>query len=223
MKRWVISDLHFGVGKSNEFQDKLRLIAFLRSIPDRSLILNGDIFELLKDDSLDEILKEWDELLQLLFQKALAYVTGNHDRYMLASSFSPPSFMGVPVIRYLIENDTLFMHGDQFDPTNNDSNHILGDTVTGMVGWLSENVFPAINGWSRELERLVRNIGRNGDPVHYRNTALDYIEHMVIDWHRLSRVVLSHTHQKDYELRNDRFEYLNSGCWINGHQDVLEL
>jgi len=223
MRRWSISDLHLGVGKSNEFGARMKLVEFLNSIPDRSLILNGDIFELLKDDRLEDIVAEWKDLVGLLFQKAVAYVIGNHDRSLLNSSFSPPSFMGAPIMRYLIEGDTLFMHGDQFDPANNDTNHIVGDTVTGMVGWLSENISQEINGWSRELEKLTRDIGRNGDSAHYRNSALDFIEHMVVDWHRLSRVVVGHTHQKDYDKRNDRLEYYNTGCWLQGHEDVLEL
>lgn len=220
---WAISDLHLGVGKSNEFDAEKELGEFLISIPDHSLVLNGDIFELLKDDPVDQIVREWRDLVDLLFQKALAFVIGNHDRIMANSSFMPPSFMGVPVMRYFILEDTLFAHGDIFDIANNDSNHILGDTITGMVGWLAEHISPQVNSLSRELEKIVRSVGRNGDLVHYRNAAMDFIEHFVADWKRPSRVVLSHTHRVDYEKRNDRWEYFNTGCFINGHTDFLKL
>ncbi len=221
--RWIISDLHIGLGMSDEFAADAELKAFLLTIPDRSLIINGDLFELLKDDRLDDIVKARQELIDLLFQKALVYVTGNHDRSMLNSSFAPPQFMGVPVAKYFIESGILYTHGDVFDPANNDSNHVVGDTVTGMVGWLAENVSPEVNGWSRGLEKFTRDVGRNGDPVHYRNMALDFVEHLLIDWHRIDRVVLGHTHQVDYEKRNSRWEYFNTGCWINRNFDVLKL
>ncbi len=219
----VISDLHLGVGNSNEFFREEGLTSFLNSIPDRSLILDGDIFELLKDDSLSSIIEQWKELVPLLFAKALAYVIGNHDRSMANSSFSSPQFMGVPVMRYLILGDTMFTHGDMFDITNNDSNHALGDTVTGMVGWLAEHISPQVNALSRELEKAIRSIGRNGDPVHYRNSALAFVEHFIADWERPSRIVLGHTHQPDYEKRNDRWEYFNTGCFMGEQTDVTQL
>ncbi len=219
----VISDLHLGVDNSNEFFREEKLTSFLNSIPDRSLVLDGDIFELLKDDCLSVIIEQWKDLIPLLFTKALAYVIGNHDRSMANSSFSPPQFMGVPVMRYLILGDTMFTHGDIFDIANNDSNHAVGDTVTGMVGWLAEHVSPQVNILSRELEKAIRNIGRYGDPIHYRNSALAFIEHFIADWKRPSRIVLGHTHQLDYEKRNDRWEYFNTGCWVNGRTDITRL
>jgi UDP-2,3-diacylglucosamine pyrophosphatase LpxH len=222
-ERYVVSDLHLGVGKSNEFDAVKQLRDFLLSIPDRSLVLLGDLFELLKDDSLAQIVAQWKWLVDLIVQKAEMIVPGNHDRFLLNSSFSPPTFMGVPICRIFVDGDTVYMHGDSFDPCNNDSNRIIGDTVTGMVGWLAENISPDVNEWTRELERLARSIGRNGDPVHYRNSALTYIEHLIVDGHRLSRIVLGHTHQVDNAIWNGRFEYINTGCWINGHFDVTKL
>jgi UDP-2,3-diacylglucosamine pyrophosphatase LpxH len=222
--RHVISDLHLGVGRSNEFYEEPALREYLLSIPDRTLIVLGDLFELLKDDPLAAIYARWSVLIDLIVQKALVIVPGNHDRFILDSSFTPPVFLGIPVARIFVEGDTIYLHGDQFDPMNNDSNRVIGDTVTGMVGWLAENVSPDVNAWSRDLEALARDIGRNGDPVHYRNSALAYIEHMLIDWHRLRRIVLGHTHQVDHAVWNDRFEYFNAGCFgLAGHTDTLRL
>lgn len=222
---YVISDLHLGVGDSNEFDAEKDLTAFLKGIPDRSLVINGDLFELLKDDPLEAIVKRWKGLVDLLFQKALVYLAGNHDRFMLCSSFTPPMFMGVPVARQVIIGDTLIMHGDFFDVANCGltESHAIGDSITQAVGWLAENITTEVNEWSRELEKAVRNIGRNGDPQYYSTSALNYIEHIIIDWHRLSKVVLGHTHQKDHGIRNDRFEYFNSGCWLLGHEDILTI
>jgi len=225
--QWWISDIHLGRGSSNEFQAPDELMAFLKAQPDHSGILNGDIFELLKDDKLEDIVAYWKDLVKLLFQKAKVYVVGNHDRFMLDSSFSPPQFMGVPLCRYFIEGRIMSMHGHLFDPANIDfvGNHLFGDTITGIVGWLSENITPDINELSRQLEKLVRNIGRNGDPSYYRVCALNFIEHVIVDWHRLDTIILGHTHIKeDKIIWNDRFTYYNTGTFgLAGHLDVLEL
>lgn len=60
MKRYVVSDLHLlDRSKADDFQEnEAPLRRFLQGIPDKSLILCGDIFDLLQAD-LKEIEKSY--------------------------------------------------------------------------------------------------------------------------------------------------------------------
>jgi UDP-2,3-diacylglucosamine pyrophosphatase LpxH len=222
---WSISDVHIlDGGPADEFNGgEESLTNFLESKADHSGILNGDILELCKEATLEDILKVRGPLVELLFRKAKIYLVGNHDRSMLNSSFSVPSFMGVPIMRRVILDGILFMHGDDFDLATNDDSGALGQTLTRITGYLAENVSPRLNEWARSLEKVVQEVGRTADPVSFRNRALRYIEHFWIGGQRLRGICAGHVHQKSYAMWNGRIEYWNSGCRILGHQDFVEI
>lgn len=224
MEKFVISDLHIYDGsEADEFKKETDLREFLKSIPNNSLILNGDILELKKDKSVIEIVHTRGSLLAELFEKAMVYVAGNHDRSMLNSSFVAPEFYGVPIVKQVIIDGILFMHGDMFDTACNENNAQLGETLTGITGWLAENISPEANKIARNLEEIARSIGRNGDPVSYRNQGLSFIEHFWIENQRLRGICMGHTHQAGHSKMNDRIEYWNSGCWIGGKMDRTRI
>jgi UDP-2,3-diacylglucosamine pyrophosphatase LpxH len=235
----VISDLHLGDGsEADEFQgadEDLR--SFLKDVKSGELILNGDIFELLKFKMADIIHAHADLILDL-FHKTRIYIVGNHDREMLNHSFGEPAYLCKPIAQYAVLEDTLFMHGHQFDPFNDES-HQIGDTITGVAGWMAGALGGETNEQLRKLEDLIGKVGRDGDPVAYRIQALNYIEHFALEtsWvssafsgertiiglKHLKRVVLGHTHTPDHGDFNTRFYYWNSGCWILGNRNFVTL
>jgi UDP-2,3-diacylglucosamine pyrophosphatase LpxH len=220
----VISDLHiFDGGETDEFTGEHDLRSYLKTIPDGSLILNGDAIELCKGKTLQEIIQARASLLDLLFRKTKVYLIGNHDRPMANSSFSVPQFMGVPVMKQVVLDGVLFMHGDLFDLACNEENALIGETLTGITAWLAKNISPEINTVARNLESLVRSVGRNGSPSTYRNKGLSFIEHFWIGGQRLRGICLGHTHERDHQVMNDRITYWNSGCWIGGKTDMVEV
>ncbi len=220
----VISDLHiFDGGETDEFTNEEGLRWFLSKIPDGSLVLNGDIIELCKGKTLEPILQARRPLIEAIMRKAKVYVVGNHDRSMANDSFNIPQFMGVPVMKQVILDGILFMHGDLFDLACNEENALIGQTLTGITAWLAKNISPEVNTVARNLESLVRSFGRNGSPSTYRNKALSFIEHFWIGGQRLRGICLGHTHERDHELMNDRITYWNSGCWIGGKADIVEV
>lgn len=216
--RYVISDLHLNDGgKSDDFKGgEKALLFFLGKVPGRSLILNGDIFDLW-ESPLSKIEAAYHSLIKILFEKAEYYVLGNHDRMLLGRK----DYLGIPIIKHLILGDTLVMHGDDFDIVNSDG-HVLGSATTKMVSWLERNVHPDADRWAEKFERWVRKQGRFGTPRIYRDKALQYITQFAVDGNDLKRIVLGHTHQYD-QAKHGGLEYLNCGTWIHGKTDRIEI
>jgi UDP-2,3-diacylglucosamine pyrophosphatase LpxH len=238
----VISDLHLGDGsEADEFQGADGdLRSFLKEVKNGELVLNGDIFELLKFEMADIIHAHADLILDI-FSKTRLYIVGNHDREMLNHSFGEPAYLCKPIAQYAILEDTLFMHGHQFDPFNDES-HMIGDTITGLMGAISDGWWGnEVNELGRRLEDLAGKVGRDGDPAAYRIRALNFLEHFIIGmgsgwitnpsgeaeekvWSKhLKRIVLAHTHTPDHGDFNTRFYYWNSGCWILGNRNFVTL
>ncbi len=218
MKYFVIGDIHdIGKGRGDELGSKGRqaLREFLNSIPDKSLILNGDILDLLRE-LLTKIERDDDELLSLMFQKALAYNIGNHDREM--SDYL--NYRGVQITEKLILGDTLFMHGHQFDLVNSEG-RVFGNTITRIVDWLADRI-PGVMPWARKVEAWAKRVGRFGSPSRYQELSFEYIKQMEVNGVQIKQIVLNHTHRKDY-MEKDGKVYQNSGTWINGKRDFLEV
>jgi len=217
---YVIGDLHFqGKGRGDELgkAGRIALRTFLMPLPDRSVILNGDILDLLRE-SLAGIEKNDEDLLALLFRKARAFNAGNHDR--AAREYMDGQYRGVPVTDKLIIGDTIFLHGDLFDLVNSQG-RVFGETITRIVDWLADRI-PGVMKHARKLEAWARKVGRFGGPAKYRELAFDYIRTMEVNGVKIRRVVLNHTHKKDH-VEKDGMTYLNSGTWINGKRDFLKI
>lgn len=221
---YVVSDLHmYNGGEEDEFTGEGAFLEFAESVPDRSIIWLGDIFELCKEKTLKELIVTRGYFVERVARKILKYVVGNHDREIANISFEIPRFMGIPVAKYYILDGILFMHGDLFDAACNEDNSQVGETITQVVGWLAENVSPEVNKAARSLESLARDVGRQGNPVDYAMKAFNLVEHFWIGEERLRGVCLGHTHISDYGVRNGRIHYWNSGCWIGGKKDITKI
>lgn len=220
MKRYVISDIHLcDGGKSDEFlPNKPAMMKLLAGVPDGSLILNGDVLDLLRA-TLAEIEKAHGDLLDLLFKKTFIYVSGNHDREVL--NFRDGMYRGVLIADQLIIGDVLFMHGDRFDAVNSEGK-VIGNIATKTVDWMADHISPKVMTKAREFERWLRASGRFGSPAAYRDLAIRAINHFNCKGGTIRTVILGHTHQRD-TAEKDGFHYINTGCWINGHQDVTEI
>jgi UDP-2,3-diacylglucosamine pyrophosphatase LpxH len=218
MKRFFISDLHFcDGGRSDEFNGNQKALrTFLASIPDRSLILVGDILDLLRAP-LDSILKAHGEEIKLLMEKTEYYVTGNHDREMLGKG----PFMGVPVVEKLLIGQTLVMHLNQFDLVNSEGN-VLGDVITRTVDWMADHISPKIQNYARKVEQWARKLGRFGSTSTYREKALNYIRYFNCRDVKIVRIIGGHTHKFD-NAKDGPLQYWNDGCWLYPKHDFLIL
>lgn len=223
----VISDLHIADGgKSDEFKQNGRegeLRTFLESQPDRSVILLGDILDLLRA-MLKDVLGYWGPLIDLIFRKGAVWIAGNHDAE--AFSFMDSQFMGVPIRKDLILGSTFFTHGNRFDPYTKDPDS-LGDTITKIEDWLVRQTNPEVGVLSRDLEAFLRGSGRYGEKASYGKMSLDFIQNFWVDEAKIKRICIGHTHQADHQVLETPgqpdLEMYNTGCWIDEHSDILKL
>ncbi len=213
--RWVISDTHFqATGRSDELgkAGRAALREFLMSIPDGSLILCGDILDLLRA-SLAEIEAADEDLLALIFRKALVWIVGNHD--VGALSFMDGKYRGVPIVERYVEGSTIFMHGHQFDAVNSGW---LGPSITRVVDWITDRTTSRVNVWARTIEHWIRSVGRFGRHEDYREKAFEFLK----EHSEYTQIVMGHTHKKDSVVRPEG-TYVNSGTWINGARGFARL
>jgi len=218
MNLWSISDLHIYL--KGEGVDENALLSFLASIPDKSLVLNGDIFDLWRR-RFGEIRAEHTELIDALVRKARVYVIGNHDSKML----SMENFYGVPIVEKYIIGNTIFLHGHQFDAMNSDGNSV-GRYLTKWVSWIDTNLVDGIEPIARDIEGWIRRTGRFGTPEIYKEKGLDYVMSFLVEGGRslreITRVVMAHTHMKWYHRVGD-LQVVNTGTWLRGKNDVTKI
>lgn len=218
---YSISDLHLGdKGPKDDFYgNEQKLAEFLQSIPDNSLILVGDVFELWQCH-LDNIIAAYPDLIKLLFKRALYYITGNHDQAILKLNVLPTfqikMLLGVPVVEKLILGDILFMHGHQFDAANSKYKW-LGQSITGLAGWLEKYIHKDIDVWAEQFVMKLKKLGRFGYPDQYRKDAIAYAKKEGV-----KRIVIGHSHVEDY-AKTDDIEFYNCGCWVNGKSHVIKI
>jgi predicted phosphodiesterase len=216
---YAISDLHL-CGPKDEFQvSRKAFLDWASSVPDKSVIVVGDCFDLLRA-SLAEIEAEYSrDVIPLLEAKVREWVIGNHDREML--SFMDGQYHGIPVCEKLLLGNALFLHLHQMDPANG-TFHAVGDTITRSVDWIADHTSQGFMGWARTAESWAKGTGRSGDKEKYRALALDFVEWFSIPGREIKSVCGGHTHQADQESRNG-ITYLNCGTWINGKTDFVTL
>jgi len=218
---YSLSDLHLGdKGPRDDFYgNEQKLTEFLQSIPDKSLILVGDVFELWQCH-LNNIIAAYPDLIKLLFKKTLYYVTGNHDQAILKLSILPTfqikMLLGVPVVDKLVLEDTIFIHGHQLDVANSKYKW-LGQSITKMAGWLEKYIDKDIDVWAEQFVMKLKKMGRFGFPEHYRDEAIRYAKKEGV-----KRIVFGHSHVEDY-AKIDDIEYFNCGTWTNGKSHIVKI
>lgn len=208
---YFISDLHLGVrDKKDDFQESvLECLRFLVSIPNKSLVLVGDIYDLWENDY-SEIYDKYENLIDILEAKKYAYIIGNHDS-KISKSFSEK----------LIINDTLVMHGHQFDFANKGKGFI-GRWMTKMVSWMEKRIWSDIDIPFFKFEMWIKRHGKYANAKTFQDVAFDYINDYNVDDRKIKRIITGHTHQLDHAVRGE-LEYYNCGTWTNGHKDVWEI
>lgn len=218
MEKWAISDLHIGEkGKKwDDFEKDKELRYFLTGIPPNSLRGVGDIMELWQG-SWSEIYKSRRDLLDLLFSRMEYWIVGNHDAdvWKYRRLFTPT------VCEYLIEDRVLYMHGHQFDVFNSRHKNI-GKGITKIVGWLEGRIHPDVDHWLSSLKDKVSGTGRHGKDKDYARNAISLARGIIDDGSYIEKVILGHIHRKT-EAKRRGILYQNTGCWIDGKQDVTKI
>ncbi len=191
----LVSDLHMGGGGGDDDfsgEAESALIRLLNTYPDEALCLVGDTFELWQA-SIEEIKAAHYRLIDLLYQRNLKRILGNHD-----------TFRGYE--RLVVEHggkQILLIHGHQFDAANK-SGKGLGRYVTWVVGWLERNVHKDADRW---LDRLY-------GAVKKRTTEYDKGLAALAKENICTVVVYGHTHFPGVNVI-DGITVANCGTWTH--------
>ncbi|MFA6458734.1 MAG: UDP-2,3-diacylglucosamine diphosphatase [Patescibacteria group bacterium] len=181
-----ISDLHLGVGRTNDFHASYYLHRLLDYAEQNAneLVILGDFLELLQSDFL-AIYSEYHLIFEHLFRLAkkipVKYVVGNHD-IAVAADCDPHGdshFLGSQV-EVLPEYSNLplkifALHGHQFSLANRRDDNFdpseisLGDRITRLAGWLEEKLNPKIDNFCEQIylvyKKFLRRISQ--DPKNF--------------------------------------------------------
>jgi UDP-2,3-diacylglucosamine pyrophosphatase LpxH len=216
----VLSDIHLGTHGCRARD----LIAYLRSVRPRMVILNGDIIDIWQfkksyfPKSHMQVLKR---LLKLASKVPVYYITGNHDEAL--RRFSPAQLGNLQLVDKLVmEVDGeryWFFHGDIFDAT---MKHARWLAMLGGWGYdLLIRINTAVN-WT--LERMGR--PRMSFSKRIKNSvkrAVSYISDFEETAARIAiheghdHVVCGHIHQptmRRISTPKGSVNYMNSGDWI---------
>jgi predicted phosphodiesterase len=214
----VISDLHidtrdnFGMFQWNEMEfvaqvEKLREIYSVDKI-----ILNGDIFELLKY-SYEEIKKAYPVLISYISGKDFVLIKGNHDKVN-----------GFGITHFQITNSkgqTIYIeHGHKVDWFNGTK---FGNGL-GKTGLFLLKLLSGSNGIMKAYLKLVFNLEQI-DKIPKRYNTLKYLTYALKLLKEHDVVILSHTHKLEshhtYYL-NKKKRYLNSGsCSLGRFEGII--
>lgn len=218
----VISDVHLGTYGCHATE----LVAFLKSISPKLLILNGDIFDgwafskKYFPDSHMAVLSEFFKMMKNGTQ--IIYITGNHDEFL--RKYSDISLGNIFLTdKYLLEIEGKkhwIFHGDIFDHTTKGGAKFIAKIGGIGYDWLIL-VNRAIN-WVLELfgknkvslSKKIKNSVKKAVKfiADFEEKAIE----LAIDNH-YDYVICGHIHQpSDRIVTNDKgsVHYLNSGDWI---------
>jgi UDP-2,3-diacylglucosamine pyrophosphatase LpxH len=218
----VISDVHLGTHGCHSAE----LVAYLKSIEPKVLILNGDIidgWQFSKHYFPHTHFAVIKEILSLIPRTGrIVYITGNHDEILRKYS---PMELGNLVLadKYILEinNQKMWVfHGDVFDNTTTGSAKVLA-----KMGSKGYDLLILLN---RAINLISKKLGK--DPVSFSKkikdgvkSAVKYInnfERIIADLaieNGFDYVICGHIHQpckKDFSNGKGQTVYLNSGDWV---------
>lgn len=225
----VISDLHLGTYgcRANE------LLAYLKSISPRLLILNGDIidiWQLSKHYFPPAQMMVIQELLRLASEGTrIIYITGNHDEAL--RRYSPVLLGNFQLAdKLVIEIDgkmTWIFHGDVFDNTTKGAARFWAK--------MGSNGYAVLIGFNRCINWLLKKAGR--ERISLSKNVMKHVNRAIIkinDFETLAAeiaiekkydyVICGHIHQpqkRTVTRENGSVTYLNSGDWME-HLTALE-
>ena len=217
----VISDVHLGTYGCHAQE----LLAYLKSIKPKTLILNGDIIDIWQFSKSywpAAHMRVVKHLMGLIAKGTkVYYITGNHDEMLRKFvGFRMGSFEVVNKVVLELDGKRAWMfHGDVFDVTMQHSKWLakLGAQGYDLLILLNRLVNFVCRKFKREKVHLSRNIkNRVKSAVKFINnfeqTAADIAISKGYDY-----VVCGHIHHPEVrEIRNSEgaVTYLNSGDWI---------
>jgi predicted phosphodiesterase len=197
----ILSDLHMGNGgRRDEFRRNAELVRTMLGsyyLPEKySLVLNGDVEELLKF-SLDSIVQQWGEFYDLFLkfrQNGFFWKTyGNHDSDLLEEKEYPLASSLVESLKFRYGDETILLfHGHQ----------------ASVLLW---ETYPIV---SRAVILFLRYIAK---PVGIRNFSIAYnsrrrfaIEKSIYEFSNQAKIVsiIGHTHRPLFESLS-KVDFLN--------------
>ncbi|WP_234111253.1 MULTISPECIES: UDP-2,3-diacylglucosamine diphosphatase [Chryseobacterium] len=218
----VLSDIHLATYGCHATQ----LVAYLKSINPKLLILNGDIIDgwafskKYFPDSHMAVLSEFFKMMKNGTE--IIYITGNHDEFLRKYS---DLTMGNLFLtdKYLLEIDgkkTWFFHGDIFDHTTKGSAKIIAKIggigydwlilINRAINFLLESIGSKKISLSKKIKNSVKNAVKF--IADFEEKAIELAIENKYDY-----VVCGHIHQPaDRIVTNEKgtVHYLNSGDWI---------
>lgn len=214
----IISDLH--LGKKDLFDtfgwNEDEFIKFLNTIMEyfgiKLVILNGDIFEMMKY-SMDEIKEAYPKLLSLFKNKNFIKIRGNHD-----------FFVDDSLDYYQIKNSKgqiiHIEHGHNADFIN-------GTKLGRFISKLSFRILKYLTK-SRKLLNLYYKIVEYDDQINRiprKYNSIKYLHYALKKLQDVDMIILGHTHKIEYHKTyylNKKKKYLNSGsCSLGRFQGVI--
>ncbi len=225
----VISDLHLGAGRSDQFgHDEARFLRFLDHLEasfDRVVLL-GDIYETLSVRPSAQVrelrrAKESHKAIVDRFERPLyRYLHGNHDLVAGHVDGRPDA------LTLRIDGQRIaFMHGHQFDWVVNKA-RFISDWSAWLAAWVVRCGMAPLLKATGAIERLVMGVDAPQAGIDPTKLAKpDRFQRAAMTWaaaNEVDIVVTGHTHHGVVAPHGDRM-FLNSGSCAEGRFSYLAM
>lgn len=217
----VISDVHLGTYGCHADE----LLAYLKSINPKKIILNGDIIDIWQfsksywPESHMRVVKHITGLLAK--QVKIYYVTGNHDEML--RKFVGFKIGTIKIVNKVVLNldgkKTWIFHGDVFDVTMQNSKWLaklgaIGYDTLILINRMFNYISLKMGRGKLSLSKRIKNSVKSAVKFinDFEQTAADIAISNGYDY-----VLCGHIHQpeiKEIENNEGKVTYLNSGDWI---------
>lgn len=214
-----LSDLHLG---NPLFKDEAMILKLLNDVKYDKIVILGDIIDIW-EAPVDTIKSQYGDLINQINLRAkqgpVLIVRGNHDPNTLIMN---SMFDMCRIFEYLRDNDTLFLHGHEFDQLI--TKHFWIAKLIYPVRWFLERLGVNLLAYTRNLYHSVA-AKRQGKK--YNSLVLDMEKHAVAKYEKdCNYLIMGHTHLPKIVLRNSdpdeprECDYINTGDWIHNRTYV---
>ena len=221
----VISDLHLGTGRGDQFgHDEATFLKFLDHLEANfeRVVLLGDIYETLSVRPSAQVrelrrAKEQHKAIVARFDRPMyRYVHGNHD-WVAGHIDQRPDTLTLRVDGQRLA----FMHGHQFDWVVKKA-RFISDWSAWLASWLVRLGMAPIVKATNAIERLVMGVEATdptklGKPDRFQRAAMSWCDASEVDV-----IVTGHTHNGTVTPHGDRM-FLNSGSCAEGRFSFLAM
>lgn len=222
IKSLYLSDIHIGVAENHVKQ----ATEILDKYEFDKLYLVGDIIDI------KELSRKWNwnhnsteflhKVLKISGKKKVYYIQGNHERNFFDNV--PKGIIPITICRYVIENDKLIIHGDQFDTLIGYNRWLkwLGGNGYNFTIWLNHkiNLIRSLLGLKKELKlgkAIKQLVKRNSNYFEtFKIAAAEYSKYK-----NCSTVICGHVHQPEDTYVNG-IRYINCGDMRQDMTYVIE-